>query len=92
MQFQPKLPQPFPEVLQKTVGFRLDLESQDRVVGVAHDNHCPPCVLGAPRLHPEVEGVVEIDISQQGRDDGLNAKDNFEFDRAVRYRQERKKT
>ena len=32
MQFQPKLPQPFPEVLQKAVGLRLRLETQDRTL------------------------------------------------------------
>jgi hypothetical protein len=34
-----------------------------------------------------VEGV-KIDVGQQRADDGLNAKDNFQFERAVRYRQE----
>jgi hypothetical protein len=34
---------------------------------------------------------MQKQIRQQGADDGLNAKDNFQFDRAVRYRQEGKK-
>jgi hypothetical protein len=34
---------------------------------------------------------IQIDVGQQRRQDGLNAKDNFEFDREVRYRQEGKK-
>ncbi len=66
MQFQLKLPQPFSEVLQETVGFRLRLESEDRVIGIAHGDHIPSCVLLAPRLHPEVKDVMQIDIRQQG--------------------------
>ena len=65
MQFQSKLPQTFPEVLQKAVGFRLRLEPEDRVIGIAHDDHVPPGVFLAPRVHPEVEDIVQIDIRQQ---------------------------
>jgi hypothetical protein len=35
---------------------------------------------------------MQVDIRQQGRNDGLNAKDNFQFERPVRYRQEGKRT
>src|SRR5208337_851773 len=66
MQFQSKLPQPLPEVLQKAVGFRLRLESEDRVVGIAHHDHISPGVFLAPRLHPEVKDIVQIDVRQQG--------------------------
>jgi hypothetical protein len=30
--------------------------------------------------------VVQVDVGEQGRNDGLNAKGNFQFDRCVRYR------
>ncbi len=66
MQFQPKLPQPFPEVLQKAVGFRLRLASEDRVVGLPHHDHVSPRVLLTPRLHPEVKDVRQIDVGQEG--------------------------
>ena len=66
MQFQSKLPRPLPEVLQKTVGFRLGLEPEDDIIGIAHDDHVSPGVLLPPRLHPEVKDVVQIDIGQQG--------------------------
>src|SRR5208337_3539846 len=52
MQFQSKLFQPFPEILQKTVGFRLGLKPEDRIIGIAHDDHVSPSVLLAPHLHP----------------------------------------
>jgi len=65
VQFQSKLPQPFPEILPKTVSFRRVLEPQDRIIGLAHDDHVSSCVFLAPRVHPEVEDVVQIDIRQQ---------------------------
>jgi hypothetical protein len=42
--------------------------------------------------HPEVERVVKKEIGQNWANDGLNAKDNFQFERTVRYRQEVKGT
>ena len=39
--------------------------------------------------HPHVECVVQKQIGQQGADDGLNAKDNFEFERVAPYRRQR---
>src|SRR6516164_10266729 len=68
MQFQSKLPQPLPEVLQKTVGLGLGLESQDHVIGITHDDYVSLGVFLTPRLHPEVEDVMQIDIRQQGRE------------------------
>src|SRR5215831_2720779 len=68
MQFQSKLPQSFPEILPKTVGFGLDLEPKDRIVGVTHDDDGSSCVFLAPRLHPKVKDVMQIDIGQQRRD------------------------
>jgi len=32
--------------------------------------------------------LVQHEVAEQGRKYGLNAKDNFEFDRAVGYRRE----
>ena len=65
---------------QCRAGFRLAAAEKHEVVGVA--NH-----LVALLCHLLVERV-EIDIGQQRTDDGLNAKDNFQFERAVRYRLE----
>src|SRR5215831_19237170 len=70
MQFQSKLPQPFPKILQKTVGFGLDLECRDGVIGITHDDHVSLGVFRTPRLHPEVKDIMQIDVSQQGREHG----------------------
>jgi hypothetical protein len=37
--------------------------------------------------HPQIEGVMQKQIGQQWADDSPNAKDNFEFDRRVGFRQ-----
>ena len=37
---------------------------------------------------PRQKETPEVKVGQQGRDYGLNAKDNFEFDRAVGYRRQ----
>jgi len=76
MEFQSKLPQPLPKILQKTVCFRLVLKTENDIVGITDDDHVPLCALLAPDIHPEIEDVVQIDIGQQRRYDGLNAKDN----------------
>jgi len=44
--------------------------------------------LTTPRL-PDTIQVIQINVRQQRRDDGLNAKDNFEFERVAAYRKER---
>jgi hypothetical protein len=63
------------------------LEPHDQVVGVAYGYHRTASHLPPPGVDPKVEDVVQVDVRKQGGNDGLNAKDNFEFDRAVRYRQ-----
>jgi hypothetical protein len=47
---------------------------------------------GLARLFQHLVYLIEVEITEQRRDDGLNAKDNFQFDRAVGYRQEGKRT
>ncbi len=65
VQFQPKLPQPFPEIFQETVCFGLVLESEDIVIRVSDDNHVASRALLAPGVHPEVEYIMQIDIRKQ---------------------------
>ena len=58
----------------------------DRIAGLPFERQ-----LRILSPHPHIEPLMQKQIRQQGADDGLNAKDNFQFDRAVRYRQEGKK-
>ena len=54
MQFQSKLPQPFPEVFQKTGGFRLGLEPEDRVSSAGEFR---PDALSEPYLNVSAHTV-----------------------------------
>jgi hypothetical protein len=91
MQFQPELSQPFPQLLQESLRYFPVLEPDDEVVRVADHNHVPNRVSLAPPNHPLVEYVMQVDVRYKRGADGLNAKDNFDFEREVRYRQEGKK-
>jgi hypothetical protein len=38
-----------------------------------------------PLLRPQIEDIVQVDVGQQRRDDALNAKGNFRFEREIRH-------
>jgi hypothetical protein len=59
--------------------------------GVLH-SHPRPLASDFLRLLQHLVHLIEVKIAEQGRNDGLNAKDNFQFERTVRYRQEVKGT
>ena len=84
MQLQSRRSGPTLHPFQRLAGFRLVPAQNHEVVRVPHH-------LESRRGHEVVERV-EIDIGQQRADDGLNAKDNFQFERTVRYRWEGNKT
>jgi len=67
MQFQGESPQPLAEVAQKPLSVRAMLESHNEVVGVARDDDLAAPVSPAPLLDPQVEGVMQVDVRQQGR-------------------------
>src|SRR5439155_6868819 len=48
-------------------GFRLELESNHDVVGVAHHDYLAARPFLAPCLDPEIQDVMEVDIRQQRR-------------------------
>jgi len=70
--------------------FRPSLRSWRTIVGIPDHDHVALGLL-PPLVHPNIEHVMQVEVRQQRRYDGLNAKDNFQFDRAVRYREEGKK-
>jgi len=76
VQFQPELSQPLPKFFQETFCFGPLLEPQHRVVGVAHDDDIAARLLLPPLLHPEIQDVMQVEIRQDRRNDGLNAKGN----------------
>ena len=59
------------------------LEADDEIVGITHDDHIAPGVALAPLMSPEIVDVVKVDIRKQRRNDALNAKGNFRFERQI---------
>jgi hypothetical protein len=89
MQSQSELCQTFSQFRQIRPRRPLLLEAHHTVVCVSqHDDLSSPWLF-PPVLNPKIEGVVQVDIRQQRRNDGLNAKDNFEFERVAAYRKQR---
>jgi len=65
VQFQPKLCQPFPQIVEEPASVRLVLEADDCVIRVADNDRIPAGMTLAPLLHPQVIDVVQIDVRQQ---------------------------
>src|SRR6185295_13420756 len=67
MQFQFELGEPLCQFLMKSYGVRLVLKAHYEVIGPAHHYHVAFGLCLPPVLHPEVEHVVQVDVSQQWR-------------------------
>jgi hypothetical protein len=67
VQFQLEFRHAFSEFFPELFGFRLELESNHDVVGVAHHDYIAVRPLLAPCLNPEIEDVMEVDIRHQWR-------------------------
>src|SRR5437763_6614344 len=67
MQLQMELPHSLGEFRPKLIGLRLCLKSQHDIIRETHDDHFAERPLPTPRLGPQVEHVMKIDVSQQRR-------------------------
>src|ERR1051325_5961695 len=67
MQFQFELGEAFPQFVMKPRGVRLVLKAHHEVISPANHNHVAFGLCLTPVLHPEVEHVMQVDVSQQGR-------------------------
>src|ERR1035437_1920083 len=67
MQFQAELSHSLNQFCPEPYGIRFRLEAHDDIVRKPHDDHVTAGVLSTPRLGPQVEPVVKIDIGQQRR-------------------------
>ena len=75
--------QPLAQVRHKPHGVVSVLEADYEIVGITHDDHVAPGVALAPLMSPEIVDVVKVDIRKQRRNDALNAKGNFRFERQI---------
>src|SRR5262249_9377088 len=48
-------------------GLGLVLESDDEIVGIAHDDHVARGLTPSPALGPEIEDVVQVDVCKKWR-------------------------
>ena len=67
MQFQAERLKLLGGFSQKPPGIRFTLKSNHGVVRVPHDDDIAMCVFSTPRLDPEIEDVMEVNIRQQRR-------------------------
>src|SRR6266853_4364688 len=67
MQFQVELPHAFCEFRPKLIGIRFTVKSNHDVVSKSHDDHIAMRPLPTPRLDPQVEYVMKIDVRQKRR-------------------------
>ena len=44
------------------------LETDNKVVGIAHDNHVARGLAPSPALGPKIKDVVQVDVGEQRRD------------------------
>src|SRR5438309_10098025 len=67
MQLQVELPHAFRELRPKLIGIRLAVKSNHDVVRESHHDDIAMRPLLTPRLDPQIEYVVEVNVSQQRR-------------------------
>jgi len=60
-----KRPQAFTHRIPEASSVVLVFKANDHIVSVAHDNHVARGLAPSPALSPEIEAVVQVDISQQ---------------------------
>ncbi len=86
VQREAELGEPLPKRGQEALGFGAVLEAHDEVIGEADDDHVADRLRPPPSVDPQVEHIVQVDVSQEGADDAPYAKGNFVFERTLRYR------
>ncbi|MGB8837045.1 MAG: hypothetical protein WCC67_09900, partial [Candidatus Acidiferrales bacterium] len=67
VQFQAELPKPLSEFRKKLLGIHFALESNHDVIRVPHNDYIAERLLSTPCLNPQIENVMEIDVSHQWR-------------------------
>src|SRR6266850_319655 len=67
MQFQVELPHSLGEFRPKLIGIRFAVKSNHNVIRESHHDHIAVCPLLTPRLDPQVEYIMKIDVRQQRR-------------------------
>src|SRR6266436_272570 len=67
MQFQVELSHSFREFRPELIGIRFAVKAHHDVIGKSHHDHIAVCALLTPRLDPQIEYVMKIDVRQKRR-------------------------
>jgi hypothetical protein len=54
-------------ISRKRSSLDLVLESDDEILGIAHDDHVARGLTPSPALRPEIEDVVQVDVGKKRR-------------------------
>src|SRR5580704_3508363 len=68
MKLQRELFQPLAHRAEEAPSVTLVLETDDEVVGIAHDDHVARGLAPSPAFGPQIEGIVQVDVGEQRRD------------------------
>ena len=68
MKRQRKLLQPLTHRIEEAPGVNLVLKTDNKVVGIAHDDHVARGFAPSPAFGPKVEDVMQVDVAEQRRD------------------------
>ena len=67
MQLQVELPEPFAKIGEEPLRIGLILETGDKVVREAHEDHVSTRVAASPLRDPQVQDVVQVHVGEQRR-------------------------
>src|SRR5579872_4939506 len=67
VKFEAELPHALPQIPEKPLCIVPTLESHDGVVHIANHDYLPARTLLPPCFHPQIEYVMQVDVSQQRR-------------------------
>ena len=56
---------PLPQVHEKPFRFFPVLETQHSIIGITHHDHIAARLLSTPCVHPQIEYVMQVEISQK---------------------------
>src|SRR5438552_8631218 len=83
MKLQAELSHSLDQFCPEPYGIRFRLEAHHDIVSKPHDDHVTAGLFPTPRLGPQIEHIVKINVGQQRRDHAPYTKGNFQFERTV---------
>jgi hypothetical protein len=89
MKLQVKLQKSISEFDQEPFSVFLVLKTYHEIVAKPDNDNITTAVFAPPLVGPQIKHVMQVDVGQQRADDSMNAKDNFEFIKVIRYKRKK---